>query len=266
MRAFSRLMAATLVATTPPAVDPQALNVGDCGCGGSGSCGGGGGCVCTPTPPTWPPGFPVPPGWTIDGGGNLVGPGGPLRPTGTPDGTPVPVPILPPGSAQTPSGLANDAAYQSYARAGYGGQMCVPYKDAVKDCLFMKTVASPLTAVGIGATVNVDLSPAQGWFDMYYIDVVAYLTGGVDAGPDSFNMTIPTVVGCPTNACDTGLPINRRFFAANDGCCCGRPFRAIVPATSQGTPLRTAVTNLNAAAITVQVVGRGFCQSNRICV
>ena len=266
MRAFTRIMSASLaaLAVAPPAADPQALNVGDCGCGGSGSCGTGGPCVCTPTGPQWPPGYPIPDGWALDGGGRLVAPTGPTVPPGTT--VPTAVPIMPPGTAQTPNGYQNDPNWLAYARAGYGNQLCVPYKDAIRDCLFMKTVASPLTAVGIGATVNVDLSPAQGWFDMYYIDVMAYGVDGVAVGPTAFNMTIPTVVGCPTNACDTGLPINRSFFTAGDACCCGRPFRAIVPATSQGTPLRTAVTNLSPAAITVQVIGRGFCQSTRICV
>lgn len=260
MRAFTKMMAATMIAVTEKR-DPHAANVGDC----AGGCGQQSGqCVCSPTP-GWPPGYPIPPGWFQDpSSGNIVVANPGSAPPSAPPGSPSNQPMLPPDYAR-PANM-DMGVWNAWRAAGFGSVNCVPYLDAVKDCLFMKTIASALTAVGIGATVNIDVSPLNGWFDAYYIDVVTFLTGGVDAGPDSANMTIPTVVGCPIQACDTGLPINLRFFQARDACCCGRPFRAIIPRTSEGTPLRTAVTNLNAAAITAQVVVRGFCFSTRICV
>lgn len=260
MRKFTALQAAAAIAmVTPPAAaargvnDPLAMNVGDCGCGGS--CNGNAQ-FCTPRPP-------IPPGFTPEGGGYVwQGPGNP------PPGDPSIVPVtLPPGTTLPPAwGMPETIDAARYSQ--YLARMnCVPYKDAIRDCIMMKTIASAPTAVGIGATVNVDVAPAQGWFDAYYIDVVAWLTGGIDAGPDSFNMSQPTVVGCPPSACDTGVAINRYFYAARDACCCGRPFRAVVPSpSSAATPLRTAITNLNAAAITAQVIVRGFCYSGRICV
>lgn len=269
MRAFTKN-------TPPPGAERKqtstarpagAHNVGQgcTSCSGSGQCGSGGPCVCTQVPPWWNPGWGQwpPPGFP---GGNFTAPTPPTVPPGTTvPSTPPPVPmVLPPDYARP--GNLDMGAWQQYAGRGFGALACVPYVDAIRDCLFMNTVASPLTAVGIGATENVDVQPPSGWFDAYYIDVTAYIADGIAVGPNGFNMTIPTVVGCPTNACDTGLPINRAFFDAADACCCGRPFRAIIPNAAQGTPLRTAVTNLGPAAMTVQVVVRGFCHSTRICV
>lgn len=234
--------------------DPLALNAG-------GSCGCGGPQVCTPVPPNYPPSYP--PGSYQPPGVNNQ-PGTYQTPQGTPPvGDPSIVPIMLPGPQQMPQNL-DPAAWDAYQRAT--GQMCIPYKDAIRDCLLMTMMATAPTAVGIGATVNVDYSPTIGWADIYYIDVVAWLTGGIDAGPDAFNMVRPIVLGCPTPVCDSGQPINRHFYdVANGGCCCGKPFRAIVQQTSVAQPLRAVVTNLNAAAITVQILYRGFCNGSRIC-
>ena len=269
MRAFTKTTPAILAALAMPGVasedrdtprvrlvDPLAHNVG-AGCG----CGTGGPQVCTPTPGG---------GYGGGYGGGGIDPAGNGSLTGTipvpPTGDPGIVPLMG-GIPVTPPDTMTAETWARYVRDRTAGQVCIPYSDAIRDCVMMTRMATAPTVVGIGATVNVDFTPPSGWADIYYVDVVALSAEGIDAGPTSFNATRPTVVGCPNPPCDTGVPVNGRFWSTLDnGCCCGRPFRAIVPPTAQATPLRTAVTNLNAAAITVQYVYYGFCFGGRICV
>ena len=169
--------------TAPPA---RAHNVGGCGGSCGGSCGGGA-CRCGP-------------GGFGGGGGGGFRPGGngnfttptPVPPTGDP--TVVPMMAGMAGAAGIdPSQRVADTTFaqvmsiigqlpslipRAFDRAAWANyvtgraawlteQRCIPYEDAVRDCLMMVDVPSPLVVVGAGLTVPVSSVPTSGWLDAY---------------------------------------------------------------------------------------------------
>lgn len=153
------------------------------------------------------------------------------------------------------------AQAQRFAAAGY-----VPYADPDRDLREMDEIVTPLTTIAAGATVDIDLNPVQGWFDLFYIDLSLSTAAGAVVPPEAITASAGQVVGCPLPDCDTGNRRAGRFLQAIPGCCCGRPRRAIVQPVQNNAPYRTSVTNITAAAIQVQIMARGFCQSTRICL
>lgn len=259
MRQFTKTMsllaAASAMALTPAPADAAALNVGDgagCGCSGGTACGTSRGCVCRAPGTSGGVWFRRMPD------GSMV-PGDPNIPT-----TAVPVPTLPPSSGRPENFPADE--WDRYTANPFGGTECVPYASAIRDALMMTTIVSTEVEIAAGASADVDVSPAQGWFDGYYIDLALRTDTGAPVPAEGVAVTPPFVVGCPLNACAGSTARSGRFLQAQDGCCLGRPFRAIVPRTSEGQPLRVRVTNNTAADVHVQVALSGFCVSRSICV
>lgn len=245
-------------ASTPPTVDaPKALdrsafehNAGDCGCGGGAACGGAGSCVCR-----------------VPGGGGDVYyrrmPDGTMQvvDSTTIAGATVTVPTLPPESQRPQDFPASE--WERYRANGFP-EDCVPYRDATRDALRMVPVVSDIVNIAADATETLTFAPPQGWLDAYYIDFAFYAATGV-IDERLVDVSYPVVAGCNPSSCIPATPINGRFMTAQDGCCNGRPFRAIVQRAVDGGVLTVSVTNNTAGDITAQGVLRGFCISRRIC-
>ncbi len=268
MRAFSKMMddAARLVAAreAPRIIvpnDPHALNVGGCGggCGGSGMVSGGCCKVCGP-------------GGAAMGGGaasaarllfNLFPNAGAML-----------------GAIGTGIGArGNDGSVSAgevvKSVEGYDAP-CVPYQDAVRDCLCMVELPSQ-RVVAAAATATVTIQPQSGWFFAFYLDINVNRPGTPPANPCvppcEYQVERPRVRGCPTSPCipppSTGtaqtIPMAGNFLSAPQTCSgCGRPFIAVIPNLSNGTPLDVNFSGL-AVGDVVQAVVRGFCFDTRIC-
>lgn len=247
------MLTASILAAPPLVQDPHAHNVGDCGCGGGGCSGG---AMICPNPLS---------------GGNLVIPGdvftsnpGPTV-NAPPSGPGVTIQQLRDWVAQLPAGLRPDLSQDTWARVFAAARQCRPYEDATRDCNMMSLVASDPNTIATGVTEDIDIQPDQGILDVYYIDVSIRTAAGAALPPEAISITPPRVVGCPAPACSNDVATSGRFYQGVTGCCCGRPFRAVIPRTSEGTPLRMAVTNHTAADAVVQVAVRGICTSTRWC-
>jgi len=150
---------------------------------------------------------------------------------------------------------------------------CTPYEDAVRDCLMMDTLVSAEVAVTVAGSVTISVSAAQGWFFAYYFDINVKRPGTPPAvtciDPCQYNMTQPTVQGCPPPPCQPGGNIARsaNFYVKRETASgCGRPFQAVIPSTSQGAPIDVVVSGTAiAVGDLVQVQYRGFCFDTRIC-
>lgn len=143
---------------------------------------------------------------------------------------------------------------------------CVPYEDAIRDCLLMTPVSSgaPQT-VAVGASALITIGPTRGWFDSFYIDLaVLDPATGLSVDPASWRITPPRVADCP-QPCDTTAQ-RGTFYVGIDGCCCGRPFRALIGRNADGEAMTFTFTNDGIAAVTVQAVVRGWCHARSLCL
>lgn len=226
-------------------VDRRAWEVGACGGCGNGPAG----CGCVPTGPV-PPVIYTPP------------------PDGTPRAPRYPTPdILWPKSMRDIDGNPQ-TAYDWYAAqmAANGDYGCVPYVDAVRDCIMMLPVSSGTpVSVGAGASTLLTIGPTRGWLDSFYFDIVALNPAtGLSVDPASFRITPPRVSDCPQPADTT--PQRGTFNAAIDGCCCGRPLRAIIGRSIDNEAMTLTFTNDGIATVSVQAIVRGFPHARSLCL
>lgn len=199
-------------------------------------------------------------------------PGCGVSPAGCTCGTvpsgPVPIIVPPVGIDVFPAAMAGDgisAARQAYARAVGGMNLpCVPYKDDKADCRNMTIVPGALVSIAPGATETVTIGAVRGLLDVFYIDIVFLTDVGVPLDPRIFTMTRPRVADCPTPCTDGAAPAS--MYAGIDGCCCGRPFRALIGRTTDGEDLTFDVTNHGAAAAEIFPAVRGFCYQRNLCI
>lgn len=149
---------------------------------------------------------------------------------------------------------------------------CIPYEDAIKDCLMMDTLVSEVVIADATGNAVVNVSAAQGWFFAFYFDIQVVRPGATIADdvcvPEcQYTMTQPLVQNCPPPPCQPGGNIQRNaaFYVRRDTSSgCGRPFQAVIPSTSQGAPIQVAVSRL-VTGDRVQVQYRGFCFDTRVC-
>jgi hypothetical protein len=154
---------------------------------------------------------------------------------------------------------------------------CTPYMDAVKDCLCMVELPSQRVTVGAAGTATLTIQPQSGWFFAYYFDINVNRPGVAPANPvvppGEYLIERPRVRGCPPSPCipppATGtaqtIPMAGNFLSAPQTCSgCGRPFIAVIPNLSNGTPLEINLSGL-AQNDVAQAVVRGFCFDTRIC-
>lgn len=149
---------------------------------------------------------------------------------------------------------------------------CIPYEDAIKDCLMMDTLVSAVVAADASGNATISVSAAQGWFFAFYFDIQVVRPGATIADdvciPEcQYTMTQPLVDGCPPPPCQPGGNIarNAAFYVRRDTASgCGRPFQAVIPSTSQGAPITVNVSRL-VTGDRVQVQYRGFCFDTRVC-
>lgn len=149
---------------------------------------------------------------------------------------------------------------------------CIPYEDAIKDCLMMDTLVSDVVIAAGGGIADISVSAAQGWFFAFYIDIQVVRPGAtrdLDVCLDAcrYEMTQPLVQGCPPPPCQPNGNIarNAAFYLRRDTSSgCGRPFQAVIPSTSQGAPLQFRVSRL-LDGDRVQAQFRGFCFDTRVC-
>lgn len=242
------------VAAAAPSRDPLAHNVGDCGCGG----GCNGAMVC--------PGPFQGGGIIIAGNDALAAPGGNVN-VQTTDQQQQMQAMLAAFARGVPEYLRGDITTDFWMRLYANWQRCVPYRDAVRDCLQMVTVVSDVTPIAAGATETITIQPPNGILDVYYFDISVLSDVGAVLDPGILSLTPPVVEGCPIPSCQPTTPIAGRFLSS-ENClgCCGRPFRAVIPRNADATPLTTDVTNNSAGAVEVQLMVRGFCFPTRICL
>lgn len=154
---------------------------------------------------------------------------------------------------------------------------CTPYASAVRDCLCMVELPSQRIVVGAGGTATALIAPQSGWFFGFYLDINVNRPGVAPANPvvppGEYLVERPRVRGCPPSPCipppSTGtaqsIPMAGNFLSAPQTCSgCGRPFIAVIPNLSNGTPLEVNFSGL-AVGDVVQAVVRGFCFDTRIC-
>lgn len=143
---------------------------------------------------------------------------------------------------------------------------CVPYEDAIRDCLLMTDLTSgdPVT-IAAGASALLTIGPTRGWFDAFYFSINALDPAtATTVDPSSYRLTPPQVADCP-QPCDT-TAMRAIYMSDLEGCCCGRPFRAIIGRDADGEALTFTVTNDGLAAITVQARVRGWCHARSLCI
>lgn len=143
---------------------------------------------------------------------------------------------------------------------------CVPYEDAIRDCLMMTPISSRApVVVAVGASALLTIGPIRGWFDAFYFDIsVLDPATGLSADPASYRLTPPRVADCP-QPCDTTAQ-RGTFWEGEDGCCCGRPFRALIGRTEDSEALTFTFTNDGIAPVSVQAIARGWCHARSLCL
>jgi hypothetical protein len=154
---------------------------------------------------------------------------------------------------------------------------CVPYYNAVRDCLCMVELPSQRLVVPASGNVTLLIAPQAGWFFAFYLDINVNRPGVAPANPvvppGEYLVERPRVRGCPPSPCippNTAgtaqtIPMAGNFLAAPQTCSgCGRPFIAVIPNLSNGTPLEINLSGL-AQNDVAQAVVRGFCFDTRIC-
>jgi hypothetical protein len=246
--------------------DPLEHNAGACGCGSGGLAPSGGCCsVCGPG------------GTPMSGGGAsaarlLMG----LWPSAAAMIANVQTGI---GARGDGGGAvsADEVAKSVAARGDAARGGCVPYMNAVRDCLCMVELPSQRIAAPASGAVTLTIAPQSGWFFAFYMDVNVNRPGVAPANPvvppGEYLVERPRVRGCPPSPCipppTTGtaqtIPMAGNFLAAPQTCSgCGRPFIAVIPNLSNGTPLEVNISGL-AQNDVAQAVVRGFCFDTRIC-
>lgn len=142
-----------------------------------------------------------------------------------------------------------------------------PYQDSAVDCLLMlpASTGAPVT-VAAGASTVLTWQPARGYMNGYYIDFsVLDPATGLGADPNSWLITPPRVGDCPQPFDTTAQ--RGAFWAASEGCCCGRPFRTVFGRTDSSNEAMTATfTNNGPAPVSVQSVVRGYPVYRSLCL
>lgn len=246
--------------------DPLAHNAGACGCG-SGALAPSGGCcsVCGPG------GVPMS-GGTASAARLLMG----LWPNASSMIASIATGIGARGD-QGGAVSAEEVAKSIEARGDQARGGCVPYMNAVRDCLCMVELPSQRVTVGAAGTATLLIAPQAGWFFAFYFDINVNRPGVAPSNPvvppGEYLIERPRVRGCPPSPCipppATGtaqtIPMSGNFLAAPQTCSgCGRPFIAVIPNLSNGTPLEINLSGL-AQNDVAQAIVRGFCFDTRIC-
>lgn len=184
----------------------------------------------------------------------------------------LPVPSTVPNAMVGPDGINGVA---DWYRSNLGIRVpCIPYKDAVRDCLAMATIPSDGalpgggTLIAAGATETITIGATRGLIDGWYFDIVFTTAAGAPVPAEGFSMTRPRVADCPIPCGDE--PVNAAFFQATrvggDGCCCGRPWRGIFGREADGEAVTFDVTNNTGADAEVYAMIRGFCHQRNLCI
>lgn len=199
------------------------------------------------------------------GGGTLVADLGPTTPPPDAGGWTV---IPPVGRGCYPLKLCNDHGVPTGWSRAMGEVMAMgkqePYIDTAYDWANMDVLYSDLITATPGVAVNVDVSPEQGTFAMFYYSLVA-VDPTTQVSQVDWRITRPSVPGCPS-PCNTPGPILSQFVSNNPESCCGIPLTAFLDKRNENVPLRTPFTNNQAAGdLLVQMQVRGYCCSTRIC-
>lgn len=195
--------------------------------------------------------------------------------TGAPYGG-LPVP------STVPSGMLGDdgiSGMGDWYRSNLAPRVpCIPYKDAVRDCLMMATIPSNGALPGGGTTIvagtteTITIEAPRGLVDGWYFDIVFTTVAGAPVPASGFSMTPPQVADCPVR-CGGGA-VNAAFYQATtigttgggEGCCCGRPWRGIFGRDTDGEAVTFDVTNSTAADAEVYAIIRGFCYQRNLCI
>lgn len=155
---------------------------------------------------------------------------------------------------------------------------CIPYKDAVRDCLMMATIPSTGalpgggTLIAAAASAVITIAATRGLIDGWYFDIVFTTAAGAPVPASGFSMTPPQIADCPVRC--GGAAVNAAFYQATtigttgggEGCCCGRPWRGIFGTVADGEQVTFTVTNNTAADAEVYAIIRGFCHQRNLCI
>lgn len=181
-----------------------------------------------------------------------------------------------------PAGMIGDggvAAMGAWYLTNLGARVpCIPYKDAVRDCLMMATIPSNGalpgggTLIAAAASAVITIAATRGLIDGWYFDIVFTTAAGAPVPASGFSMTPPVVANCPI-LCGGGA-VNAAFYQATtigttgggEGCCCGRPWRGIFGTVVDGEQVTFTVTNNTAADAEVYAIIRGFCYQRNLCI
>lgn len=196
--------------------------------------------------------------------------------TGPAPGSALPVPSTVPAAMVGDSGMAGVG---DWYRSNMAPRVpCVPYKDAVRDCLMMTAFPSNGalpgggTLIAAAASAEITIEAPRGLVDGWYFDIVFTTAAGAPVPASGFSMTPPTVADCPTR-CGAGA-INAAFYQATttgttgggNGCCCGRPWRGVFGTDDEGEAVTFTVTNNTGADAEVYAMIRGFCWQRNLCI
>lgn len=224
----------------------ECIAIGQCGCGGAVSYASSG--------------VPVPGGNGMNGSGNFT-----ANPPGTgPGGGGLQcTPGCYPRSACDPDGRFR---YEDYATALRNARMQkMPYVDPYFDSIWMQSIYSAVTTVAAGASVDIPLSPVAGTFALFYYDIVA-VDPTTQVSQVDWRAGQPRIEGCPVPCGSGEVQALSQFVQKVPEACCGNPLIAWLDRPSEDTPLNVPFTNNQAAGdLLVQVRGRGYCCSTRIC-
>lgn len=140
-----------------------------------------------------------------------------------------------------------------------------PYLDPAYDWANMDVIYSAVITATPGVAVDVDLSPEIGTFALFYYRIVALDPTTQVEQVDWRLAARPQVPGCPI-PCSSGGVILSPFVRASPEACCGIPLSAFLDERTRNVPLRASFLNTQAAGnLDVQIEGRGYCCSDRIC-
>ncbi len=204
-------------------------------------------------------GVPIP-GGGMNGAGDYVAnpPGGPGN-----GGFPTCTPGCYPRSACDPDGRFMFDSYSQQLRRSRMRKL--PYTDPYFDSIWMDTIYSAVTTVAAGASVDIPLQPTAGTFALFYWDIVA-VDPTTQVSQVDWRAGQPRVEGCPVPCGSGDVEALSQFVQKVPEACCGLPLIAWLDRPSEDTPLNVPFTNNQAAGdLLVQVRGRGYCCSTRIC-
>lgn len=140
-----------------------------------------------------------------------------------------------------------------------------PYTDMAMDWVDMDYIVSPITTIGAGLTVPVNVQPSNGTFAVFYWDIVV-VDPTTQVSQVDWRVDHPRVEGCPVPCAQPVGPMLSQFVQKVPEACCGNPLVAWLDRASENLPLTVSVTNNQAAGdLLAQVRVRGYCCSTRIC-